>query len=248
MKVALKIILLLAVAGYLIFALVKFARPSDERVCLAVDIEIEDSLEGDFVTSNYIYNILTQHKISAEGQKISQVNIGKIEEILEKDPYIATATCYYTAASHLCISVLPQHPIIRIASDKGENYYMDKKGNAMPANKFNIDMCIFTGNIDKEFAKRKLAELSVYINEHEFWSQQIAQIHVINPENIELHPRVGNHTILLGGIENFRDKLNRLFLFYKKGLPQVGWNKYETINLSYNGQIVCTKKGKQTKN
>ena len=58
---------------------------------------------------------------------------------------------------------------------------------------------------------------------------------------VELIPRVGNHVVLMGSADRYKDKLHRLHFFYKYGMPKVGWNKYKTINLSYEGQIVCIK-------
>ena len=107
MKVALKTILLLLVAGYLIFAIVRFSQRTEERVCEAVDIQITDSLEGGFVTTDYIHSILTKNKVYAEGKKLSSIDIQGLEEILQKDPYIDSARCYCSAASHLCIYIIP---------------------------------------------------------------------------------------------------------------------------------------------
>jgi cell division protein FtsQ len=52
---------------------------------------------------------------------------------------------------------------------------------------------------------------------------------------------VGNHRILLGQIEYYRENLEKLKLFYEKGLNQMGWNQYSIINLKYKNQVVCTK-------
>ena len=70
---------------------------------------------------------------------------------------------------------------------------------------------------------------------------------ILNNHEVELYPRVGEHTIVLGTTENFRKKLDNLMIFYKNGLSKTGWNKYSVINLSYNGQIVCTKKNNTKK-
>ncbi|MFC2766726.1 MAG: cell division protein FtsQ, partial [Prevotella sp.] len=43
-------------------------------------------------------------------------------------------------------------------------------------------------------------------------------------------------------IEDFvKKKMNRLLAFYKYGLSQAGWNKYEYINLEFDNQIICKK-------
>ena len=236
MKIAIKVILLLLVAGYLVFAIVRFSQRTEDRVCEAVDRQITDSLEGGFVTTDYIHNILTKNKVFAEGQKLSNIDIQGLEDILKKDPYIDSARCYCSAASHLCIQIIPQRPILHVIQDNGNNYYLDGSGATMPVD-----------NMTKEYAKKNLMELAKFIYEDDFWDKQIEQIHVTSNREIELYPRVGEHIIVLGTAENFRKKLDNLMVFYKNGLSKTGWNKYSIINLSYNGQIVCTKKNNTKK-
>lgn len=242
MKVAIKIFLLLLVAGYLIFAIVEFSQRTEERVCEAVDIQITDSLEGGFVTTDYIHSILTKNKIFAEGRKLSSIDIQGLEETLQKDPYIDSANCYCSAASHLCIQIIPQRPILHVIQNNGENYYLDRSGATMPVENMNIDLCIATGNITKDYIKKNIMELAKFIYQDEFWDKQIEQLHVTDKHVIELYPRVGEHVIILGTPENFKRKLENLMIFYKNGLSKTGWNKYAIINLSYDGQIVCTRK------
>lgn len=247
MKVALKTFLLLLIAGYLIFSIVEFSQRTEDRVCEAVDIQIIDSVRGGFVTTDYIHSILTKNKVFAEGKKLSTIDIQGLKEILQKDPYIDSARCYCSAASHLCIQIIPQHPILHVIQNNGENYYLDGSGAIMPADNMNIDLCIATGNITKDYAKKNLMELAEFIYHDTFWDKQIEQIHVTDNQEVELYPRVGEHMIILGTTENFRKKLDKLMIFYKNGLNKTGWNKYSIINLSYNGQIVCTKKNSTKK-
>ena len=247
MRIAIKVILLLLVAGYLGFAIIRFSQRTEDRVCEAVDIQITDSLEGGFVTTDYIHNVLTKNKVFAEGQKISSIDIQRLEDILQKDPYIDSARCYCSAASHLCIQIIPQRPILHVIQENGNNYCLDRSGDTMPVDYVNIDLCVATGNITKEYAKKNLLELARFIYEDDFWDKQIEQIHVTSNREIELYPRVGEHIIVLGTADNFRKKLDKLMIFYKKGLSKTGWNKYSIINLSYNGQIVCTRKNNTKK-
>jgi cell division protein FtsQ len=60
-------------------------------------------------------------------------------------------------------------------------------------------------------------------------------------KDLELIPRVGNHTIILGNVSDLQEKFNKLMIFYKEAMPKVGWNKYKTLNLKYKNQIVCKK-------
>ena len=80
----------------------------------------------------------------------------------------------------------------------------------MPVDNINIDLCIVTGNITKDYAKKNLMELIRFIYEDDFWDKQIEQIHVTDKHEIELYPRVGEHVIILGTADNFKKKLENL--------------------------------------
>jgi cell division protein FtsQ len=64
---------------------------------------------------------------------------------------------------------------------------------------------------------------------------------VDNYNDILLIPKVGNHSIVFGSAEHLDSKFARLLTFYKKGLNAVGWQKYQHINLKFEGQIVAEK-------
>ncbi|MBR3856544.1 MAG: cell division protein FtsQ [Bacteroidaceae bacterium] len=241
MKTAIKIFLLLAVVGYLVVAIWKFGGQAEDRTCEGIRVEIIDSIPDGFITDEYVRSILTRNKISPEGMKISQVSLEQIEQLMLEESHIERASCYYDAAGRLCIKVVPQQPILHVISQKGEDYYLSSTGLSMSTGTFNVDLCVATGNITKKFAAEHLLEFARYIHDDLFWSEQIEQIHVVSPEEIELYPRVGQHVIELGSVNGFQEKLGRLRTFYREGLERVGWNKYSKISLAYDGQVVCTR-------
>ncbi len=241
MKAAMKIILLLGVTGYLIFAVIYFHAPTEERVCTAVDVQVTDTVEGELVTPQYVLRLLSQHKLFPEGQRISEISLEQIEKTLNADPCIAKASCYINNGGVLRMHIKPEHPILYIVSPKGGSYYLDGNGRHMPVDEINVDLPIVTGEFSDKFAEEQLIPLAKFIAEQPFWKRQVEQIHVVNEHHVEIFPQVGKHKIMLGELANFRDKLNRLKFFYEHGLPKVGWNKYKTIDLEYDGQIVCTK-------
>jgi cell division protein FtsQ len=101
---------------------------------------------------------------------------------------------------------------------------------------------VVSGFVEREFAVGSLYQFALFLQENDFWNNQIEQIYVHPDNEIELIPRVGNHRIVLGTFDDFEGKLNNLKLFYEKAIPKVGWEKYSIINLKYKNQIVCTKK------
>lgn len=89
---------------------------------------------------------------------------------------------------------------------------------------------------------RTLPVWGKFVQDDEFWSNQIQQIYVADNGEVELVPRVGEHTVLLGAPTRVEEKLARLKEFYTEGLNKVGWNKYSALNLKYDNQVICKKK------
>jgi cell division protein FtsQ len=50
---------------------------------------------------------------------------------------------------------------------------------------------------------------------------------------------VGDERIEFGRPEDVEVKLKKLMIFYKEIMPRMGWNKYDRVNLEYEGQIVA---------
>lgn len=98
------------------------------------------------------------------------------------------------------------------------------------------------GNLTGADQLKQLYDLAKFINEDKFWNSQISQIYVNENNDIEMIPRVGSHTIVFGEAHEIEKKFQKLFIFYKKGLNNTGWNNYSSINLKYKKQVVCTKR------
>lgn len=77
-----------------------------------------------------------------------------------------------------------------------------------------------------------------------FWSAEVVQIVASSASSgaieLVLIPRSGNFRIVFGEIDDTERKFDKLMRFYRDGLGNIGWNRYGTINLKYNNQVVCT--------
>jgi len=101
----------------------------------------------------------------------------------------------------------------------------------------------FSGKIDTlhtEIAREVFATAN-FIRKDSLWDAQIGQIYVNQDHEIELIPRVGSQRILLGNADSLDAKFRNLLAFYKKALPQVGWDAYKTINIKYANQVIGVK-------
>lgn len=241
MKTALKATLLVGIVVYIAWAVARYARPAEKQACAGVRVCVQDSAAGCLVSQDYVLGILGRKHISPKGMPLSDINLGVLDSLLAADPYVGKVSCHFTSEGVLHVDVVPRKPVLHVIQDNGDEYYMTDGGDVMPADLAGDGLCLATGRVGRDFARERLLPLAVYIYNDEFWNTQVEQVYVSPSGCVELVPRVGNHIVVLGGTDHFRDKLRRLRFFYRYGMPKVGWGKYRTINLSYDGQIVCTK-------
>lgn len=91
----------------------------------------------------------------------------------------------------------------------------------------------------------KLLNFVVLVEEDDFWRSEIVQIVVAKgpggAPQIELVPRTGSHTVIFGSPDDAEGKFAKLLKFYRRGLRNIGWETYRTIDVRYKEQVVCTK-------
>ena len=236
------VLLDIAIAVYLLFAITVFNRPDDKaHICSEVSINITDSQTDGFLNNEEIKKLLEQKSCYPLGQPMSEVNIRKMEEILKKSPLVESVECYKGQNSKVYVQLSQRLPIIRIKADNGEDYYIDNKGEVMPKTRYVSDRIIATGHISQAYATKILAPLANELAHDEFWQNQIEQINILENGTIELVPRVGDHIIYLGNHTHLSRKLDRMRMFYQYGLNEAGWNKYSYISVEFDNQIICRK-------
>lgn len=241
MKTALKLLLLLAMIAYLVYAFVTPRR--DSAVCTAVNVVIADSQHAGFIDTAEVIRQLDRAQLNPVGRPMDSVNGKAIEEQLLHNSFIKLAQCYKSAGGTVNIYVSQRLPILRIKADNGEDYYIDDKGNPMKPEQYHADLAVATGTISKDYAKRHLVHLARELHDNDFADDLTTQIDIDAHGNATIIPRIGCDAIRLGKIDStaVATQLTNLHAFYSKVLPTVGWNKYREISLEYSGQIVCKK-------
>lgn len=257
MKRIIKLILIGVLPCYLAVTFILYNNEDGRKICNELKINITDGNEYQFIQKSEIERIIKQASLNPVGKKMKDINTDEIEAALLKNQLIAKAECYKTPggmvtlhgdsirtlAGAIKIDITQRIPILRVIGTDG-SFYIDNKGNYMPTSShFTLYLPVVTGHADKAFVQNELFKFAHFLQNNKFWNAQIEQIHVRADKEIELIPRVGNHLILLGKLDNFEQKLDNLMLLYKKVLPKVGWNKYEAINLKYENQVIATRKG-----
>ena len=243
LKTFLKAAFLLAAIAYLIFALTAINKPKEGQVCQGLDIHVvvPDSSLSSFVNENEVRELLVSHKLFPEGRAMEKIDLAQLTSVLTSCPYIEDALCYVTADSRITMQVTPRVPVLHVINTAGEDFYIDRKGHIMPRGHHCADLIVMTGHVNRATAGALYAPMGVALSKDTFWNRQIEEIHVTDAGELEITPRVGDHIIQLGDTSDLSGKLSRMRIFYTEGLNKAGWNRYKTINLKYNNQVIATR-------
>jgi len=229
-------------SGYILLSSIFFHEWRTDGICNGLQVMVKDSLEKHFVTDADLLGLLNRAGLDPVGKSLSGINTDLIETELLKNDMIAEVQAYKTPSGKIKLEITQKIPVIRILSAKG-SYYIDNRGGYMPlSTRYTAHVPVASGYIEREFAETQLYEFACFLEENEFWNDQIDQIYVRSADDVELIPRVGGHHVILGSFMDYREKLENLQLFYRQVIPKMGWDKYSVINLSFRDQIVCTKK------
>ena len=217
--------------------------------------KVEVVLPGNqfFIERAEIDEILKSKNGLLIGRRLSGIDIQYLENKLKANPFIEYAKVYVDMNGVIHADVKQRVPVLRILNLSGQDFYVDQNGFKIPlSDHFTARVLVANGIILEDFSgkvdtlKTKMSKdlflAAKYIAQDSLWNDQIVQMYVNEKNDIELVPRVGNQKIILGNADNLKDKFRNLLLFYKKAIPQAGWDTYSSINLKFKGQIVCEKR------
>lgn len=246
-----------------IFAFVQ--KQEDDLLCSKVNISIlrDPMQENFFVEEDAIRQLIAQRFGQVENSSLKNIDVNYLERLMYANPWVARADVYVSIDGVVDVEIEQREPILRIINVNGENYYMDAGGRLMLwSPDFTPRTLIASGNIQEKYEKWSKLSVSELINNDtlktltmlddlytmarfiladEFWSAHVEQIYVNLLGEIELVPKVGNHKIIFGNSDEVAEKFWKLKTFYKEGLNYAGWENYDTLNLKFNNQVVCSK-------
>lgn len=232
---------LLAVYG--VIAVLFFTdRHEDSLMCQGIDLVVRDSLDYSLITRDMIVSFLDRENMNPENHRLSEIDTEKMENVLSGFPLVESAECYITAGNRLKIEVVSKVPLVRVRNSRGQDFYVDSHGAVIAHSGMAVHVPVATGNISREYASDQLLKLVRILGASDFWNAQVEQINITDGGEIQLVPRVGNCLLILGNNDRIEEKLDRLMSFYRNGLEKIGWNKYASISVAFDNQVVCKRR------
>ncbi len=250
----------LAIVLYFVFALSFTSGKKSEKYLTSVNLIITDTTLNNFIDKKDIIELIERKTGKFIGISQDSVNIAVVEQLVNQHPAVKEAEVYKNIYGGLTVELSQRNPVLRVITGGNKGFYIDEVGVLMPlSDKYIKRVPVASGSIpeivvprtvvknvsdlDEEYQILKdLFQIGQFIYSDEFWKSQIEQIYITEKQELELVGRVGEHIIIFGNADNYKTKFRKLKALYENGLNKIGWNKYKTINLKYDKQVVCTKR------
>lgn len=228
----------LIILGYLVFALTRFSMDENDIKCKELIIDINGKIE--LIQEQEVSDMLRDKGLHPIGKSLNRLQTERIELFLMQNPFIRKAICHHTPDARVFVKITLREPKFLVLTN--ETYYVGQEKEILPVPLHEAAYVpVVTGQVSQSMATQALFDFIDYIEKNTFWNAQTAQIHVRNDLKIELVPRVGNTTILLGNIEKYQEKLDKVYRIYTQGFKKIGWNRYQKLDVQYEGQVIGIK-------
>jgi cell division protein FtsQ len=234
--------------GYVTTAFVIGNQQYDDTRCSSVHVILNDEAGERLLVADTLVHFLEKQYRPLVGTSFSTLSLHTINKIVENYPLVKHCKSHKTVDGVLHIKVQQRVPILAFHTGIIAHTYLADDGKVIQLPPSILPhVLVASGHISLKETPKQLFELANYIHKNPFWKSQIEQLYVTSQKEIELVPRIGNHIIEFGQANHLATKLKRLKIFYNQVLSQIGWQKYDRINISYRNQVICsnTKKNKR---
>jgi cell division protein FtsQ len=168
---------------------------------------------------------------------------------IKLNPFVKEAQVYADMKGEIFTLIVQKQPLIRIINNNGVSYYLDENGKKMPvSNNFTTRVPVATGfvetvnNPERDSAVQKqLFDLISFIRNDEFLLALCEQIDVSEKGEFEIIPKMSRHRFLIGDALHLEQKFRRMKIFYNEVMTSDTVQNFNTVNLKYHNQIICTK-------
>lgn len=239
------------VAGGAVVLLIAATRQQAEKKCTDVVVNVKSVDSVRYISEKNILNTISGGAPEQlKGQLLKTFDLQQLESILEKNLWIRNAELFFDNNDVLHVDITERKPVARVFAVSGETFYVDDLGEQLPTTNDQVARVpVFTSfpQITKPLIGKdsvllqQIKEVGMYLLQHDFWMAQVEQVNINNYE-MEMIPKLGQHTIQFGDGTNVEAKFNRLLLFYKQIINKTGWNYYSNLDVRYDKQLVAVRR------
>ena len=184
-------------------------------------------------------------------QFVGDVDRDAVEQAASHVPYLRDISTSVSVSGKVVVRAVQRRPIARLFYGARELYF-DDEGTIMPVSRTgDCTVLVASGDFTEPLRidslnsqTLALVSLANFLDNEKKYHNLIDQIYIEKDGDIIMVPKLGDHIIELGTIDDLDTKFSNLLAFYRRSMPRAGWNTYSKVSLKYRGQVVCTKEKK----
>ena len=255
-KYALVAAFLAAVIAFLIFLDRREVSEYHKLTCRGIRVEFEAGADKSFITEADVKGYIARGYGECSGKRLEEIDLIRIEEVLNSGGPVLRADAYITKDGFLNVSITQRRPVVRLISG-ARSWYADAGGYIFPtAGNYTSRVPVVDGRLPLEIGAgfkgmpEKAADkawvggiltLVDFLGNNRNWDESISQIHVDARGRLVLVPGKGREKFIIGSPDGFREKFGRIEDYYRYVRNRKDDGYYSTVDVSYEGQIVCRK-------
>lgn len=218
--------------------------------------DIRVSIEGDreFITEDEVKGYISSHFGKCIGKQLDSIALYRIEKMLDDQSAVLKSQVWVTSDGLMHVSVSQRNPVARFEKS-GSGFYIDDRGYIFPLHPtYTAPVPVFRGAIpvraggnykgraasagEREWINGVM-DLVDYIGKGRMWRGRFQEMTVTAGGDIILIPEEWSEKYIIGGTDNLEAKFSRIAKFRSEIAPAWEEGHYKTVNVKYDGQIVC---------
>ena len=229
-KIILTLILILIVGLFYSANTINLKRSINNVV---VEFQASDKL---FITKDSILNLIPK-----EYPNKNSININHIESVINSNGFIKNSEAYVSIDGDLIIEIKQRNPIGRIIDDNS-TFYIDDESKIMKMSKLYSSNVPVIFNFAESLNYDRVYKMCDLVYNDEFLKKNVTRINFLKNDNITLNFRNYDFDLIIGEYKNIDKKIENFKAFYYRSVNNETLNKYSTINLQFENQVVCSNK------
>lgn len=222
---------------------------SEKRACCGIEVTILDP-ESRFVSKEDVTGWIIGECGTPVGLIADSLNLAKMERVLDSKSAILCSQAWTTPDGILNISVSQRKPAVRFLKGSG-GFYADRTcylfplhptytapvmtvAGALPV-KADSGFKGEAGSVQEKEWIEQVVRMSDEIEASQ-WAGKIDSVHVSADRRLSFSVETGEK-VLFGPVGNTTDKLHRLSTYFER--IKNGETQYTSVNLEFDGQIIC---------
>ncbi len=244
-KTVFKIVLCLMLLGYVAFAFAFVHEENAKRICPGIDLRIIGNTLPESVLKQGVNSQLAKYDKQLKGAPIEKIDLKGLEDYLSAFSNFESVECSFNPDSRLRITITPIKAEVRVFTDKGRSFYINRYGKRIKADaEFFIDVPVLIAPEKYDDCIPSALSVIRYTGADPELSPLIAAYKIDGPGDLIIIPRLQGHVINFGDSTRLDEKKAAILAAYRNVLPAKGWNTYDTISVKFKSQIVATRRNK----